>query len=50
MIPPPSDLILEKFEIGKILSFGNPPQKKNISLKHLKLRKDSFTYQSEDDL
>ena len=28
---PPSDLI------GKILNFGNPPSKKNISLKHLKL-------------
>ena len=32
----------EKFEIRKILSFGNPPQKKNISLKHLKLPKNHF--------
>ena len=40
--PPPSDLIWEKCEIGKFLNFGNPPQKRNISLKHLKLPKNHF--------
>ena len=39
---PPLDLIWENFEIGKILNFGNPPQRKNISLKHLKLPKNHF--------
>ena len=41
--PPPSDLIWEKFEIEKILNFGNPPRnKKNRSLKHLELPKNHF--------
>ena len=39
---PPPDLIWEKFEIGKILNFGNPLKKRNISLKHLKLPKNYF--------
>ena len=40
---PPSDLIWEKVEIGKILNFGNPPPRKtNMSLKHLKLPKNNF--------
>ena len=42
-LPPPSDLIWENFEIGKILNFGNtlsenPP----LRLKHLKLPKNHF--------
>ena len=29
--PPPSDLILEKFEIRKILNFWNPPLEKTLA-------------------
>ena len=36
------NLIWEKFEIGKISNFGNPPSGKNISLKHLELPKNHF--------
>ena len=32
----------EKFEIGKILNFGTPLKKRNISLKHLKWPKNRF--------
>ena len=39
---PPLYLIWEKIEIGKIFNLGTPPQKKNISLKHLKLPKNRF--------
>ena len=49
---PPSDLNSEKFEIGKNLEvhlfpspvghFGGPSEKKNKSLKHLKLPKNHF--------
>ena len=42
MTPPPSDLIWEKFQIGKILNFWNNPSEKNVSLKHLKLPKNHF--------
>ena len=31
---PPLDLLWEKFEIRKILNFGNPPQNKKQSLKN----------------
>ena len=34
--PPPLDLFWEKFEIGKILNYGNPPPKKH-KLKTLKI-------------
>ena len=42
LMSPSSDLIWEKFEIGKIWNLGNPPRKKNISLKHLKLLENHF--------
>ena len=40
--PPPSDLIREKFEIGKILNFGNPPSEKKNKLKTLQIAKKSL--------
>ena len=40
--PPPSDLIWEKFEIGKIFNLGTPPPKKKHKLKTLKIAKKSL--------
>ena len=40
--PPPLPNLGKIRKLGKFLNFGNPHQKKNISLKHLKLPKNHF--------
>ena len=42
MSPPPSDLIWEKFEIGNILNFCNPPKKEYLKLP--KIHSKSYLY------
>ena len=42
LMTPPPDLIGKNLKLGKFWILGTPPQKRNISLKHLKLPKNHF--------